>query len=180
METNCKKKSKINPLLCVFLGITISLASKIFVIDFYHVKGFSMEPAIADGQCVAAAKFSYGLQNPFKPELFFCWNEPKAGDVVLYMYQNYWVVKRCVAVGGSPLECAEENGNYFLLAGTEKIPLTSIQFHKLRTTKTVPQNYVLAIGDNAAISHDSRDYGFVPVKNVVAKVIGAARPRAAR
>lgn len=175
MEKIAQKKSKINIPLCLFLGITISLTIKIFIMDFYRVQGFSMEPAIEDGQCVAAAKFCYGLQNPFKPELLFCWNEPRAGDVVLYMYQNYWVVKRCAAVGGTPLECAEENGNYFLLAGTNKIPLTSIQFHKLRTTKAVPKNFILAIGDNTALSHDSRDYGFVPVKNIVAKVIVSAR-----
>ncbi len=144
---------------------------KIFVLDFYRVQGFSMEPAIKDGQCVAATKLCYGLQNPFRPELLFSWNKPKDGDIVLYMYKNYWVVKRCAAVGGTPVACVEENERYFLLAGTNKIPLTSIQFHKLRTTKKIPDGYILAIGDNTALSHDSRDYGFVPVKNVVARAI---------
>lgn len=165
------KKSKLNIPLCIFLGITISLTIKIFVLDFYRVQGFSMEPAIKDGQCVAATKLCYGLQNPFRPELLFSWNKPKDGDIVLYMYKNYWVVKRCAAVGGTPVACVEENERYFLLAGTNKIPLTSIQFHKLRTTKKIPDGYILAIGDNTALSHDSRDYGFVPIKNVVARAI---------
>ena len=175
MEKNRVKKTKINFPLCVVIGVAISLLSKIFILDFYRVKGISMQPAIKDGQCVAADKLAYGLQNPFRPELLFCWNEPKAGDAVLYMYQNYWVVKRCAAVGGTPLECVEKNGRHFLRAGTNESPLTSIQFHKLRTTKAVPQNYILAIGDNAELSRDSRDYGFVPVKNVVARVAAARK-----
>ena len=144
---------------------------KIFVFDIYRVKGFSMEPAIKDGQNVAVSKISYGLQNPFKPELLLCWKEPKAGEAILYMYQNYWVVKRCVAAAGTELRCEDEGEKYFLLAGEKRIPLTSIQFHKLRTTKAVPKGYVLAIGDNYELSHDSRDYGFVPVQNVTARVI---------
>ena len=91
--------------------------------------------------------------------------------------KNYWVVKRCAAIGGTPVECAEEDGKYFLLAGGNKIPLTSIQFHKLRTTRAVPKNFILAVGDNYELSHDSRDYGFVPEKNVVAKVIGTDAAR---
>ena len=175
MKANFAKNSKLNIPLCVFLGITISLTIKIFVLDLYRVQGFSMEPAIKDGQCVVAAKLCYGLQNPFRPELLFRWNKPKDGDIVLYMYKNYWVVKRCAAVGGTPVECIEENENYFLLAGTNKIPLTSIQFHKLRTTKKIPDGYILAIGDNTALSHDSRDYGFVPIKNVVARAVFTKR-----
>lgn len=166
-----KKNEKINLPLCATIGVFLALAVKIFIVDFYRVKGFSMEPAIKDGQSVAALKISYGLQNPFRPELLFCWKEPKAGDTILYMYQNYWVVKRCSAVPGTELSFEDDGQKHFLLAGAERIPLTSIQFHKLRTTKAVPKGYVLAIGDNYELSHDSRDYGFVPVKNVTARVI---------
>ena len=163
--------SKINLLPLIFWGILVALVTKAFILDFYRVQGQSMEPAIADNSVVAAIKTSYGLQNPLKPQLLIAWKKPKTGQIVLYMYQNYWVVKRCAATEGTPLECVDEDGCYFLLAGTRKIPLTSIQYHKLRTTKAVPEGCILAIGDNAALSRDSRDYGFVPIKNVVARVV---------
>lgn len=163
--------SKIDLLPLIFLGILLSLTVKTFILDFYRVKGQSMEPAIGDKSVVAAIKTSYGLQNPLKPQLLIAWKKPKTGQIVLYMYQNYWVVKRCAATEGTPLECVDEDGSYFLLAGTRKIPLTSIQYHRLRTTKSVPDGYILAIGDNAELSRDSRDYGFVPIKNVVARVV---------
>ena len=166
-----KNKIKIKFHLCLCIGISIAFFVKIFLLDFYKVKGSSMEKAIMDGQTIAANKIAYGLQNPFRPELLFSWKKPKEGDVILYMYQNYWVVKRCAATEGTKLECVEEDGKYFLLAGKNKIPLTSIQFHKIRTSEKVPMGSVLAIGDNAALSHDSRDYGFVPVKNIVARII---------
>lgn len=170
----------INIPLCVFLGTLAAFAVKAFVVDFYTTSGHSMEPAIKDGQSVAANKICYGLQNPLKAELLFSWNKPKKGEIILYMYQNYWVIKRCAAPSGSPLECVEENGEYFLLAAGEKIPLTSIQFHKIRTNKAVPKGYILAVGDNYGLSHDSRDYGFVPEKNVVARAIPPRQSRAAR
>ncbi|MBQ6027936.1 MAG: signal peptidase I [Treponema sp.] len=171
---------KINVFLCVFIGIAAAFFAKAFLVDFYRVSGQSMEPSIKDGTFIAANKLAYGLQNPFKAELLFSWNGPKTGQAVLYMYQNYWVIKRCAAPSGSPLECVEENGEYFLLAAGEKIPLTSIQFHKIRTNKAVPKGYILAVGDNYGLSHDSRDYGFVPEKNVVARAIPPRLSRAAR
>lgn len=161
---------KINVFLCVFIGIAAAFFAKAFLVDFYRVSGQSMEPSIKDGTFIAANKLAYGLQNPFKAELLFSWNGPKTGQAVLYMYQNYWVVKRCTATAGDKLECVEQNGNYRLLVNGQEIPLSSIQYHKLWTTKTVPPGCILAIGDNALLSHDSRDYGFVPVKNILARV----------
>lgn len=161
---------KINVFLCVFIGIAAAFFAKAFLVDFYRVSGQSMEPSIKDGTFIAANKLAYGLQNPFKAELLFSWNGPKTGQAVLYMYQNYWVVKRCAATAGDKLECVEQNGNYRLLVNNQEIPLSSIQYHKLWTTKAVPPGCILAIGDNAPLSHDSRDYGFVPVKNILARV----------
>lgn len=167
-----KKEQSLNLPLCVIIGCLIAIFVKSFLLDFYTVQGHSMEPAIKDQKVIAVNKIAYGLQNPFKPELLFNWKEPAKGDIILYMYQNYWVVKRCAATAGTPLDFLEENGQYFLLFDQSKIPLSSIQFHKMRSGKKVPDGYILAIGDNHSLSHDSRDYGFVPQKNIVAKAIG--------
>lgn len=169
-KINKNNGSKFNLFLCVFIGLAIAFFAKAFLLDFYRVSGQSMEPAIKDGTFIAANKTAYGLQNPFKAELLFSWNEPKAGQTVLYMYQNYWVVKRCAAIAGDKLECVEQNDNFWLLVNGQKFPLTPLQYHKLWTTKAVPEGYILAIGDNASLSRDSRDYGFVPIRNVVARV----------
>lgn len=171
MKSLSKKTEKANIPLCLILGAAMAFFVKAFALDFFRVSGKSMEPAIHDTETVAVNKLAYGLQNPFKPELLFSWKKAKRGEIIFYMYQNYWVVKRCAAESGAPLECVDENGSYFLLAEGSKIPLSSIQYHKLRTTKSVPKGYILAIGDNYELSRDSRDYGFVPEKNVVSRAV---------
>ena len=42
---------------------------------------------------------------------------------------------------------------------------------RLKDAAQVPDGYILAVGDNYEVSVDSRDYGFVSVKNVLGKVL---------
>ena len=164
-----KKDSRIS-FRCVALGIFIAVILKIFAFDFFRVEGISMSPKIQDGQIIFVNKLAYGLVNPLTAEIFLRWKNPQEDDIILYLYENSWVVKRCVAIGGAPLEYFG-NSEYNLIVGNKKISLSSIQFHKMRSSEKIPQGYVLAIGDNYALSYDSRNYGFVPAKNVVGKVI---------
>lgn len=155
--------------LCIVLGIFIATILKTFAFDFFRVEGFSMSPEIQDGQIIFANKLAYGLVNPFTAELLFAWKKPQEGDIILYLYENAWVVKRCVAIGDTPLEYFIDS-EYNLIVGNRKIALSSIQYHRMRASKKIPQGYVLAIGDNYAVSYDSRNYGFVPEKNIIGKV----------
>lgn len=129
-----------------------------------------MSPALEDGQIIFVNKLAYGLVNPFNAELLFTWKKPEQGDAVIYLYENSWVVKRCVATEGTPLEYFSDS-EYNLIVGNKKISLNSIQFHKMNASKKVPEGYILAIGDNYNISYDSRNYGFVPQKNIIGKII---------
>ncbi len=164
-----EKRSGVNFFLCFVLGLAAALFCKVFILDVYRVSGSSMEECLENGQVIFVNKLAYGLQNPFKPELLFCWRKPRKNDVVIYMYRNSWVVKRCVAVEGDPLEYSS-NSEYNLLVGKRKIALNSIQYHRMKSSLAVPHGYVLAVGDNYERSYDSRDYGFVPQKNILAQV----------
>ena len=158
-----------NYFLCIALGIFIALILKAFAFDFFRVEGFSMSPKIQDGQIIFANKLAYGLVNPFTAEIFLRWKKPQEDDIILYLYENSWVVKRCVAIEDAPLEYFVDS-EYNLIVGNRKIALSSIQYHKMRASEKIPQGYVLAVGDNYAISYDSRNYGFVPEKNIIGKV----------
>lgn len=155
---------------CVALGIFIAVILKLFAFDFFRVEGFSMSPKIQDGQIIFVNKLAYGLVNPFTAEIVLRWKNPQEDDVILYLYENSWVVKRCVATEGAPLAYFGDS-EYNLVVGDKTISLSSIQFHKMRSSEQIPQGYVLAVGDNYALSYDSRNYGFVPAKNVVGKVM---------
>ena len=158
------------PFLILLTGICIAFFIKFFVFDILRIQGTSMEPKFSDGKFVLLNKLAYGLCKPFGGSLIFSWERPKEDDVVIYLYQDHYVIKRCVATEGAPLEYSTERG-YTLLVGEKLIPLTEKQFHLIKNSNAVPEGTILAIGDNYNSSVDSRDYGFIPVKNVIGKIL---------
>jgi len=153
----------------VLAGLILGIILKFFIIDILHVSGASMEPTIKDGDLVAVNKLSYGLVKPFGDRLLFKWGKAKRGDIIIYLYDNKLVLKRCVATESTPLEYS--NGSeYNLIVGEKKYPLTPAQFSVMQGIESVPKGMVLAIGDNAEVSIDSRNYGFVSEENVLGRV----------
>lgn len=154
----------------VFLGVFI----KLFVLDFMNVYGTSMEPTLKNGSKVAVNKLAYGLVKPFSGEFFFTWKEPKRGDIVIYLHDNKIVVKRCVAIAGDHLEFSQDSRYNVKIAEVDSlnISLTPVQYQKMKKFSQIPEGFVFTLGDNQDTSIDSRDYGFVSVKNITGKIIG--------
>lgn len=170
MSTQKLSSSNKSAILIICCGIFLGFIIKLFIFDILHVSGRSMEPAISNNSTLAVNKLSYGLIKPWSDKLLFQWNKPECNDVVIYLYNNKIVVKRCVAVEGQLLEYSV-NPVYTLKIGDKSIPLTEIQYLKLKDISEVPEGYFLAIGDNYQESYDSREYGFVSVRNALGKVI---------
>ena len=167
--------SKLSPvnksiILITCLGLLFGLILKLFVIEFLHVSGTSMENAIQDRSTVAVNKLAYGLVKPFSDSLLIQWKKPAVNDIVIYLYNDKIVVKRCIACEGQSLEYSE-NPVYTLKTGDKEIPLTENQYLRFKDIPQVPEGYILAVGDNYGVSVDSRDYGFVSVKNVLGRVL---------
>ena len=160
-----------NFLLLLIIGAAAGALIKLFAIDVLRISGNSMEPALKDGSFAAVDKLAYGLLVPFAGHFFMQWAEPKAGDAVIFLHNDKIVVKRCVAISGAPLDFLREP-EYSLVVNGKKIPLTKTQYDGLSPFSEVPNGYVLALGDNLEKSIDSRDYGFVSVKNIMGKIIG--------
>jgi len=168
MKDGKSKNSNIFFIICI--GIFIGVFLKLFIVDFLHVSGESMVPSIKDGETIVVNKLAYGIVKPYGESLLVHWNYPKRGEVVIYLYKNKIVVKRCVALGGDLLEYSI-NPLYTLKVNGVEIPLNSIQYNNLKDINSVPDGYVLAIGDNYEESLDSRNYGFVSVNNILGKVL---------
>lgn len=154
----------------ICLGLFTGLFLKLFVVDILYVSGTSMEPTIKNNSTIIANKLQYGISLPYTEKLFVQWANPKKNDIVIYLYNDKIVVKRCVAVSGELLEYSS-NPLYTLRVGEKEIPLTENQYKKISSFSSVPKGYILAIGDNYQDSVDSRTYGFVSVKNILGKVI---------
>lgn len=169
MELEKKQKSHF-PLMIVIAGLLIGILLKLFVIDILHVSGTSMVPAIKDKSIVVVNKLAYGIVSPTKGKLFAQWSSPRPDDIVIYLYNNKIVVKRCVAVSSTPLEYSTDP-LYTLCVGDKLIPLSESQYKRMKNSDVVPAGYILAVGDNYDVSVDSRTYGFVSEKNILGRVI---------
>ncbi|MDR3285002.1 MAG: signal peptidase I [Treponema sp.] len=167
-------KKKLSAGVFILAGIALGIFVKLFVLDILIVSGTSMESTLEDGNLLAVNKLAYGFVKPFGGELLCGWAAPKQGDVIIYLYENKIVVKRCAAVAGDDLAFFSD-GQYSLtirgpdLPESVSIPLTEHQYQRIKYSPSVPEGMVLAVGDNYQNSIDSRDYGFVPVKNVLGK-----------
>ncbi len=154
----------------IILGILIGAILKFFVIDIVHVSGSSMMPAIKSGDVLVVNKLAFGLDKPFGDSLLLRWGEPSADDVVIFMRDGNMVVKRVVAVGGTALEYSTLSG-YNLIVSGARVPLSAEQFYRMKSCNRVPDGTVFVLGDNFEVSVDSRSYGFVPINNILGKVI---------
>lgn len=176
-EINQKEKTKFSaPIFFVCAGLLIGLLIKLFAFEVLTVSGRSMIPALHDGDKIFVNKLKYGIVEPYGEKLLVQWAKPKNGDIVIYLYDDKIVVKRCVAVSGDKLEYSSDSDynfktDFILKTNGKEIPLTQSQFENLKNADEVPEGYILAVGDNYAESVDSRTYGFVSVKNVLGKVI---------
>lgn len=165
-----KESSFLSFFIYLGCGILLGLILKLFVFEVLHIYGTSMEPAFKNEGKVFVNRLAYGLNTPFKDRLFIKWASPQPGDVIIYMYENKTVIKRCAATAGTALEYSYNSG-YNLIIGDKIIPLTDLQYHRMKDSSVVPDGMILAIGDNYAESVDSRTYGFVPEINILGKVI---------
>ncbi len=131
-----------------------------------RVKGPSMVPSYADGQVLFVNRLAYGLQGPIIGHYLWMWKAPIVGDpVVVSKPDGQWVVKRVAGLPGMPMKVA----GHTLEVGQRKVSLTPAQEYWLSSCTVVPQGSMFVLGDNADRSQDSRDWGFVPINDVVGR-----------
>lgn len=156
----------------VFWGAVSGIIIKLFVFDVLRVSGSSMERSVAGGDFVLINNVAYGLVVPFSGRFFFRWRKPLKGDAVVFLKDGKIVMKRVVMTEGERIVFVFRGKENFLLAGGKEIPLSRAQYQNLCAFREVPAGTVFVLGDNERDSRDSRDYGFVYIKNITGKVQG--------
>jgi signal peptidase I len=155
-------------LIWFFTVVLTALVVKLFVLDILHVSGPSMLPALSHGKLVLEYKLAWGIPVPFTNRYLVRWGKPETGDIVIYPWLGRYVIKRCVATEGAPIVCS---GDGILHISDKSILLTDEQHRRMCDTETVPEGMLFALGDNAAYSRDSRDYGFVSIDSIRGKAL---------
>lgn len=151
---------------------TIVIALAIFVVVYrflfqpHQVKGNSMFDNFHDGEYLLTDKVSYRFNPPIKD------------DVVVFkapMNEEYDYIKRIIGLPGDKIMVKE--GRVFI-NGTEdseagyldgRIQTLAGRYLSEGVTITVPAGSYFVMGDNRNNSSDSRDFGPVPMENIVGK-----------
>lgn len=160
----------------LFIGFFAGLCIKLFILDFLTVSGPSMEPSINNGKKVWINKAAYGLHVPFTARYIIRWSSPSSSQIVTFLHDNKIVIKRCVMTEGDSIQIEiNENSEYYLLINkhkiNKKVRLSREQYENLKGITKVPEGFIFVLGDNSLRSVDSRDYGFVSVKDITGKAI---------
>ena len=145
----------------------MALMIRSFLLGPYKIPTGSMKPTFLEGDRIFVDKISYRFR------------EPERGDIIVFKYpldKKKDFVKRLVAFPGEKVQIQDGklivNGRVL-----DHKPFTDHyyynrpdwQFAKENTVIDVPEEAYFVLGDNSAQSSDSRNWGFVPAKNLVGR-----------
>lgn len=130
-----------------------------FVGQGFRVDGRCMEPNLRHGERVLTEKLTYR------------WRAPRRGEVVVFRVPDETqelMVKRVIALPGERISIRDDK---VYINGTPlPEPYRRYVMNYFMREKRVPEGMLFVMGDNRDVSNDSRDWGFLPIQNVVARV----------
>ena len=173
-----KKKSAFREYAeAILVALVLALVIRTFVVQAFKIPSGSMEPTLEIGDHILVNKFIYGIKVPFTSLSFWAWENPKRGDVIVFMYPlepDKDFIKRVIAVEGDTVRIVNKK---LYLNGVEAVDPHAV--YKEDTLLpgdvqkrdnfgpiTVPPKKLFVLGDNRDRSLDSRFWGFVPLEDV--------------
>ena len=155
------KRSLTIGILCALLVISTVVAVLVSYFPVYQVHGSSMSPLLTAGDTIVCMKGkNYGV-----------------GDIVAVEYQDMILIKRIVAGGGDRVVITED-GTLYINDNVVDEPYATIAWSDALCTAHVPQGKWYILGDNRAISGDSRlrEIGSVSDEQIIGRVIFTVWP----
>jgi signal peptidase I len=139
----------------VIPAVIIALFINLFLAQATQVLGQSMEPTLHSSQRVVIEKVSYRLHGP------------RRGDIVVIssVERSEMLIKRVVGLPGETIEV--QDGRVIINGELLEEPWTVRQGGGYFGPHTVPPLHVFVLGDNRGASNDSRNFGPVPIDDVV-------------
>ena len=169
------------------IAIVAAFLLRAMIIEPYRVTGDSMSPALQHNSRIIFLKCAYSLILPFTRRPVMRFSGPRRFDIVIFTtdgmeqvdkkYAGKDFIKRVVGLPGEEIEIA--NGRIFvdeeLLIRPDDlkgIVYTDARIPRYNYTHvTVPEDCCFVLGDNSAVSEDSRVWGFVPHANIKGRAI---------
>jgi signal peptidase I len=155
------RRSRVALLAAIALVLLLGAGARAYVAEPFAIPSESMEPTLWPGDHVLVEKLSYRLSAPHRGDLVVL-AAPGGGGLA---------VKRVVGLGGDRI--AIEDGVLAVDGRRQREPyvdhasVDSSYFGPV----VVPAGTVFVLGDNRGDSRDSRDYGPVPRRSLVGRVL---------
>lgn len=162
-----KWENWVKPLL---IAAVLAVLIRTFLLGPYKIPTGSMRPVLVEGDRIFVDKITYRFR------------EPKRGDIVVFKYpldRKKDFVKRLVGLSGETLEIRE--GQVFIngeklsrpvsFAGRFYYNREDWHYGQRGQAVEIPAGHLFVLGDNSAQSSDSRNWGFVPRKDVIGRAV---------
>jgi signal peptidase I len=178
-----KKKLLWEYVKAVMTALVLALIIRAFVIQAFTIPSGSMIPTLLVGDYILVNKFLLGspVDIPFTNINLFRMpglRKPHKGDVIVFKFPvdpSKDFIKRVVAVGGDKIEARDKviyvNGlpaNEPFMRHTDNLVLPNRDnFEPIE----IPKDKFFCMGDNRDNSRDSREWGFVDIKDVKGKAL---------
>ncbi len=145
----------------------LAFGIRTYLLGPYKIPTGSMKPTFLEGDRIFVDKVSYRMHSP------------ERGDIIVFKYpldKKKDFVKRLAGLPGDEIRI--ERGKLIINGKVMEDPPFSEHYYynrddwdfaKENQTIKVPEGSYFALGDNSAQSSDSRNWGFVPQKNMVGK-----------
>src|SRR5690625_1386998 len=146
----------------IVIAFLVALLLKTYVFSTSIVEGESMDPTLSHGERIIFNKFVYHV------------GKPKHGDIVIIEKSPKYYVKRVIALPGETIEMREHtlyiDGEVFdQFYINEEARLNTGNFGP----HTLPEHSYFVMGDNRAVSKDSRNgqngLGFIKDDEIIGK-----------
>ena len=159
----------------ILMALLLALFIRTFIVQAFKIPSGSMIPTLQIGDHILVNKLAYGIRLPLWGRYVAHFNQPKRGDVVVFIFpedRTKDFIKRVIGTAGDAVEIRDKkiyiNGKavddphaYFEGEGPG-----GIQIKDDWGPKTVPEGHIFVMGDNRDKSYDSRFWGYVKLDEV--------------
>ncbi|MBI4398113.1 MAG: signal peptidase I [Candidatus Omnitrophica bacterium] len=149
----------------IAIALALALVIRAYIVQAYKIPTGSMRSTLLENDKILVDKVSYRF------------HDPQRGDVIVFKYPQdpkKDFVKRLIAFPGEEVEIRD--GAIFINGTMLEAPDTIRRnyyynredwpYGQMGQRFIVPEHMYFVLGDNSAQSSDSRNWGFVPQKNV--------------
>jgi len=164
----------------ILFALLLALFIRTFFVQAFKIPSGSMIPTLLIGDHILVNKFIYGVRNPVTRELWIKGKEPQRRDVIVFIFpknRKLDFIKRVIGLPGEVVEI--RNKKVFINGVPLEEPYVQHTDPNILPREIsprdnfgpvrVPPGHLFVMGDNRDQSHDSRFWGFVPIRDVKGK-----------